>query len=158
MEDAFDLQRFIDAQDLVIDRVHGELRRGRKTSHWMWFVFPQAAGLGYSPMAERFAIRSLDEARAYLDHPILGPRLLECTRLVNAITDSPIGWIFASPDDLKFHACMTLFDRIAGDGRPFKQALDRFFGGARHAETLELGRPEAAAPRGTAGPSPASPS
>ena len=157
MEDPFDLQRFIDAQDPVIDQVRGELRRGRKTSHWMWFVFPQAAGLGYSPTAERFAIRSLDEARAYLDHPVLGPRLLECTRLVNAIPDSPIGWIFASPDDLKFHACMTLFDRLAG-GSPFKQALNRFFGGARHAETLELDRREAAGPRGTAGQSPASPS
>lgn len=158
MEDPFDLQRFIDAQDPVIDQVRGELRRGRKTSHWMWFVFPQAAGLGYSPTAERFAVRSLDEARAYLDHPILGPRLLECTRLVNAISDNPISWIFASPDDLKFHACMTLFDRVAVEANPFKAALDRFFGGARHAETLELGRREAAAPRATTGPSPASPS
>jgi uncharacterized protein (DUF1810 family) len=158
MEDPFDLQRFIEAQDPVIDQVRGELRRGRKTSHWMWFVFPQASGLGYSPTAERFAIRSLSEASAYLDHPILGPRLLECTRLVNAISDSAIGWIFASPDDLKFHACMTLFDRIAVETNPFKAALDCFFGGVRHAETLELGRREAAAPRGTVGPSPASPS
>ena len=158
MEDPFDLQRFIDAQDPVIEQVRGELRRGRKTSHWMWFVFPQATGLGYSPTAERFAIRSLDEARAYLGHPILGPRLLECTRLVSAISGSPIRWIFASPDDLKFHACMTLFDRVAGGGTPFEQALDSFFGGARHAETMALGRREGAAPTASTGPSPASPS
>jgi uncharacterized protein (DUF1810 family) len=156
MEDAFDLQRFIDAQDPVIDQVRGELRRGRKTSHWMWFVFPQIAGLGYSPMAERFALHSLDEAEAYLDHSVLGPRLLECTRLVNAVSASPIGWIFASPDDLKFHACMTLFDHVAAGENAFALALDGFFGGARHAETLELGRRESAAPRATAGPSPVS--
>jgi uncharacterized protein (DUF1810 family) len=139
MDDPFDLQRFVDAQAPVIDQVRAELGRGRKTTHWMWFIFPQIAGLGFSAMAHRYAIRSLHEAAAYLAHPALGPRLLECTRLVNAVAATPIGRIFGSPDDMKFHACMTLFERADGAGSEFGEALERYFGGARHARTLELG-------------------
>ncbi len=139
MDDPFDLQRFVDAQDPVIDQVRAELGRGRKTSHWMWFIFPQIAGLGFSAMAQRYAIQSLDEAAAYLAHPVLGPRLLECTRLVNAVEVAPIGPIFGSPDDMKFHACMTLFEMVGGEGE-FGAALERYFVGVRHEGTLELVR------------------
>jgi uncharacterized protein (DUF1810 family) len=138
MTDPFDLQRFVDAQDRVIDQVLGELRQGRKTSHWMWFVFPQIRGLGFSPMAERYAIGSLDEARAYLRHPVLGPRLTTCTDIVNGIGGRSIHAIFGAPDDLKFHACMTLFDAVSDRGEPFRGALDLYFAGEPHRTTLEL--------------------
>src|SRR4029077_21032235 len=105
----FDLKRFLDAQAPVIDRVRSELRAGAKRSHWMWFVFPQIAGLGHSAMAQRYAIASLDEAKAYAAHPVLGARLRECTALVLAVEDKSVHAIFGSPDDLKFHSCMTLF-------------------------------------------------
>ena len=137
MSDPYDLQRFVDAQDPVIDRVRGELERGRKTSHWMWFVFPQVIGLGRSAMAETFAIKSLAEAEAYLAHPILGPRLRQCTRLMNAVADRSISQILGYPDDLKFHACMTLFSRASPDEKEFEQALDKYFEGQPHGETLE---------------------
>src|ERR1700753_2225748 len=103
------LDRFVDAQDGGYERALGELRAGRKTSHWMWFVFPQIKGLGFSAMARRYAIASLEEARAYLDHPILGDRLRDCTELVLLHRDSSARQIFGSPDDLKFHSSMTLF-------------------------------------------------
>ena len=107
--DRFDLERFVQAQQPVHDRVLDELRAGRKRSHWMWFVFPQFEGLGRSAMAHRYAIKSLDEAAAYLEHPILGPRLVEFTRIVVALEGQSIPDIFGTPDDLKFHSCMTLF-------------------------------------------------
>jgi len=138
MDDPFDLQRFVEAQDPVMDQVRAELGRGRKTSHWMWFIFPQIAGLGFSAMAQRYAIRSLDEAAAYLAHQVLGPRLLECTRMVNAVVDAPIDRIFGSPDDVKFHACMTLFEMVGGEGSELGEALERYFGGVRHEGTLAL--------------------
>src|SRR3954469_25755775 len=107
--DPYDLQRFIEAQAPVYERVCQELRDGRKTSHWMWFVFPQIAGLGLSSMSQRYAIRDRDEARAYDAHPVLGPRLRECTALVNAVEGRTAHQIFGSPDDVKFRSSMTLF-------------------------------------------------
>ena len=120
-----------------MDRVLAELRAGRKTSHWMWFVFPQIQGLGRSPMARQFAIASRAEAEAYLRHPLLGARLRECTRLVTAVEGRDIGEIFGSPDDLKFRSCMTLFAHATTDNRIFLDALARYFGGAEDPLTLE---------------------
>ena len=137
MPDPFNLNRFIKAQDPVYARVSSELRTGRKTSHWMWFVFPQVKGLGFSPMAMKFAITSLDEARAYLDHPVLGPRLVECTRLVCEVKGKTIHEIFGSPDDMKFRSCMTLFSRAADGPGVFGEALKRFFDGEPDTLTLE---------------------
>ena len=138
MPDSFVLDRFIDAQDGVYGRVLDELGRGAKQSHWMWFVFPQIAGLGSSPMAQRFAIASLDEARAYLAHPLLGARLLECTGLANHVQDRTAHAIFGSPDDLKFRSSMTLFDRAAPRQAPFRDALARYYGGRPDGRTLAL--------------------
>lgn len=126
---SFDLQRFVDAQDPVIERVRAELRAGRKRSHWVWFVFPQLEGLGASPMARRYAIASLDEARAYLAHPVLGARLREGVELLLAAEGRTIHEILGSPDDLKLRSCLTLFLR-AGGGAPFQAALDRYYGGS----------------------------
>lgn len=134
--DPFDLQRFVAAQDPVYARVLAELRDGRKQSHWMWFVFPQIAGLGSSPMAQRYAIRSAAEAEAYLLHPVLGARLRECTRLVNAIDDRDIHAIFGSPDDMKFRSSMKLFAAITTDSTDFLAALDKYFDGAPDTATL----------------------
>ena len=131
-----DLQRFVDAQSRVIDRVRAELKAGAKQSHWMWFVFPQIKGLGHSETARRYALRSLDEARAYLAHPVLGPRLRECTRLVLAVSGKAIGDIFAAPDDLKFRSAMTLFARATPEPI-FRQALDKYFAGEEDAETVK---------------------
>jgi len=138
LDDSFDLQRFVAAQDRVIDAVMAELRAGRKRSHWMWFVFPQLRGLGASPMAVRFSIGSLPEAAAYAAHPLLGPRLRDCTRLVLAAPHAAIAEIFAAPDDLKFHSSMTLFARAAADEPLFPKALARFFGGVPDARTEAL--------------------
>src|SRR6202165_3427526 len=115
MSDPFELQRFVDAQAPVYQRVLAELRQGQKQSHWMWFVFPQLVGLGHSPMAARFAIASRDEAVAYLEHGILGPRLRQCTALVNAVQGRTIREILGSPDDLKFCSSMTLFGAVSSD-------------------------------------------
>jgi len=136
--DPYDLRRFVDTQAPVIDTVRRELRNGRKESHWMWFVFPQLAGLGSSPTARRFAIASLAEAKAYLAHPVLGPRLAECTELARAAPATSVGDIFGYPDDLKFHSSMTLFDRASPAESPFSRALDRFFAGRRDERTLAL--------------------
>ncbi|HLH91174.1 MAG TPA: DUF1810 domain-containing protein [Xanthobacteraceae bacterium] len=135
MNDPFELERFVVAQAPVYERVLSELRRGRKESHWMWFVFPQIAGLGHSELARKFAITSREEARAYLDHPILGPRLHECT---GAAVESParsVSDLFGSPDDLKFRSSMTLFDAMAPQAI-FGQALEKFFGGRGDEPTL----------------------
>ena len=137
LDDPYDLQRFVDAQDPVLDRVRAELGRGRKTSHWMWFVFPQIAGLGSSPTAREFAISSLDEARAYLGHPVLGPRLVECAELVAAIEGRSAEQVFGYPDDLKLRSSMTLFARAAPDTTVFAEVLDRFFDGEPDPRTLE---------------------
>lgn len=138
MEDPFDLQRFVAAQDPVLARVRQELAAGEKRSHWMWFVFPQLAGLGHSPMARRYAITTLDEARAYLAHPVLGPRVVECTDLVNRVAGRSVHRIFGSPDDLKFHSSMTLFARADPTAAVFRQALDRWFDGRPDSGTVAL--------------------
>jgi uncharacterized protein (DUF1810 family) len=113
MSGSFDLRRFVDAQAAVYRQVVEELSHGRKQTHWMWFIFPQIAGLGFSAMAQRFAIGSRAEAVAYLEHDLLGPRLVECTRLVMAASEKPIIDILGSPDDMKFRSCITLLPRIA---------------------------------------------
>ena len=134
---AFDLDRFIQAQDAVWEDVQRELRAGSKRTHWMWFVFPQLRGLGHSAMAQRYALASRAEARAYLGHPVLGPRLLDCTALVTAVPDRSINQILGSPDDLKFRSSMTLFAAVAPDEPTFRQALDRYFDGAPDPLTLD---------------------
>ncbi|WP_437995845.1 DUF1810 domain-containing protein [Sorangium sp. So ce185] len=138
MPDPYDLQRFVDAQAPVYDRVLAELRRGQKTSHWMWFIFPQVRGLGHSAMAHRYGIASKAEAEAYLQHPTLGPRLIECTRLVNQIEGCSLYDIFDSPDDMKFCSSMTLFARAAPDNETFLAALEKYCGGELDPRTLAL--------------------
>jgi uncharacterized protein (DUF1810 family) len=137
MTDPFDLQRFLDAQSSVYPLVLDELRRGRKQSHWMWFIFPQLAGLGHSAMAQRFAIASRAEAVAYLGQGVLGYRLRECTALVNGIEDRTILEILGSPDNLKFHSSMTLFGAVSSDPK-FAVAITKFYGGKRDQRTLDL--------------------
>jgi len=134
--DSFDLKRFVDAQAPVYGNVIDELRSGRKRSHWMWFIFPQLLGLGGSPMAARYGITSLHEARAYLHHELLGPRLRECTQLVNQVQDCLIAEIFGSPDDLKLCSSMTLFALAADDNHDFVELLDKYYGGRRDPLTL----------------------
>ena len=138
MTDPFDLERFVEAQaSPVYPRVLSELRQGRKQSHWMWFIFPQLAGLGHSLMAQRFALRSRDEAVAYLRHGVLGPRLSECTALVNAVEGRTIREILGSPDDLKFGSSMTLFAAVSSNPE-FAAAIAKFYGGTPDRKTLEL--------------------
>lgn len=136
MDDPFNLQRFVEAQAPVYERVRAELRNGRKQSHWMWFIFPQIAGLGHSAMAQRYAILSLREAEAYLQHPVLGPRLRECTRLVVQVEGKSALEILGSPDDMKFHSSMTLFARAAPDEALFNACLDKYFDGRDDALTI----------------------
>lgn len=136
MNTDFDLERFVDAQAGVYDQALAELRAGRKRSHWMWFIFPQIAGLGQSQMARRYAIASTDEAAAYLAHPVLGPRLRTCAAAVAAHEDRPADAIFDYPDNLKFHSSMTLFADVAPDEAVFQSCLDRFFDGAGDPATL----------------------
>ena len=136
--DPFNLQRFVQAQDPVFERVQRELDEGRKRSHWMWFVFPQFAGLGGSEMSRRYAIGSAQEAQAYLDHPLLGARLRTCTQLVLKVQQRSIAEIFGHPDDLKFHSSMTLFAQFTADDSLFNQALERYFHGILDEWTLQL--------------------
>ena len=136
-DDPFDLRRFVDAQRPVIDAVRRELADGRKRTHWMWFIFPQFAGLGTSPTSRRYAIGSIDEARAYLAHPVLGPRLVECVELVHGVDGRSALEIFGSPDDMKLRSCLTLFD-LASDDAVFASALERYFDGVRDHATLNL--------------------
>jgi uncharacterized protein (DUF1810 family) len=137
--DPYHLERFVEAQSHgVHDRAAGELRAGSKTSHWMWFVFPQVAGLGSSPTSQHYAIGSLAEARAYLEHPVLGPRLVECARAVLAHPERTARQIMGSPDDVKLRSSMTLF-ALAADAEPvFQQVLDTFFAGERDPRTVQL--------------------
>jgi uncharacterized protein (DUF1810 family) len=140
--DPFDLQRFVDAQDRVYDTVLAELRAGRKRTHWIWFVFPQLVELGRSPAARRYGISGLAEARAYLDHPVLGARLRECSRLVVAIRDRFIEDVFGFPDYLKVRSCMTLFAHSTTDNGDFTAVLHTFYrffpDGPEDPATLEL--------------------
>jgi uncharacterized protein (DUF1810 family) len=137
MTDPYDLERFVTAQKPVYERVLRELRAGDKATHWMWFVFPQIAGLGRSPTAVRYAISSLDEARAYLVHPILGARLRECARLVLDVEGSTARDIFGSVDEMKFRSSMTLFMQAAPEEPLFAQCLEKYFGGRPDPATLE---------------------
>jgi uncharacterized protein (DUF1810 family) len=135
--DHHNLQRFVDAQSPVFEEVCLELQEGRKKGHWMWFIFPQIEGLGYSPLARKFAISSREEAEAYLNHPILGPRLRHCTRLINLVEGRSIDQIFGDPDDLKFHSAMTLFANATSDNQVFRDALHKYFGGEPDRLTVE---------------------
>jgi len=132
------LSRFVEAQDRIFDSVCNELALGEKTSHWMWFIFPQLQGLGRSPVARHYAIKSADEALAYWQHPVLGPRLVTCLKLVLAQPNTMARDVFGTPDDLKFKSCLTLFDQVAPQEPVFKQALTRFFAGKPDEATLKL--------------------
>lgn len=132
------LSRFVEAQASVYDGVLAELRRGQKTGHWMWFVFPQIAGLGRSPTARFYAISDLAEARAYLAHPVLGPRLIEAVEAINALPGRDAHAVFGSPDDLKLHSSLTLFQAADPEEPAFQRALDKYFGGRADPLTLEM--------------------
>lgn len=136
--DAFNLQRFVQAQEPVYADVLTELRNGQKRTHWMWFIFPQIDGLGYSATAKHYAIKSLAEAQAYLQHSILGPRLIECAETVLSIQGRSVAAIFGSPDNLKLHSSMTLFAAISDADSAFAQVLDKYFAGKRDDKTLSL--------------------
>jgi uncharacterized protein (DUF1810 family) len=140
MHGAYDLERFVEAQDNrgTYERALAELRAGRKTSHWMWFVFPQIAGLGMSPAAHRYAISSLDEATAYVAHPILGPRLVECARTLTELSSHDAFEIFGGIDEMKLRSSMTLFTRAAPDVDVFERVLEQYFDGVADARTDEL--------------------
>ncbi len=137
MDDPYNLQRFVDAQEPVFEQVRAELHDGSKRSHWMWFIFPQIEGLGHSASARTFAISSRAEAEAYLQHPILGPRLRECTRLVMGVQGRSISQILGYPDDLKFRSCMTLFAHATPENQEFMDALQKYFGGELDRLTLD---------------------
>ncbi|CAN7303502.1 DUF1810 domain-containing protein [Massilia sp. LjRoot122] len=136
MDSEFDLERFVRAQDPVYSTVLAELRAGHKRSHWMWFIFPQIAGLGRSEMAQRYALASSDEAAAYLAHPVLGARLRECARIVAALASDSAEEVFGHPDDLKFRSSMTLFADVAPDEAVFQACIDKYFDGAPDDATL----------------------
>ena len=135
--DRYNLQRFVDAQDVVFEQARSELREGRKRSHWMWFIFPQIEELGHSALASRFAISGREEAEAYLNHPLLGPRLRDCTRVVNLVEGRSVEQIFGYPDDLKFRSSMTLFAHATGDNQVFRDAIEKYFAGEFDPLTLE---------------------
>lgn len=138
MPDPFNLARFVEAQSSEYQQVLRELRAGRKQSHWIWFVFPQLKGLGRSSMAGFYGLGSLDEAKAYLAHSVLGPRLRECTDLVNRVEGRTIDEIFGFPDNLKFRSSMTLFAKATEENAIFNDALEKYFAGEPDARTLEL--------------------
>jgi len=137
-QDKFNLKRFIDAQDRCYSTASKELTQGEKVSHWMWFIFPQLDGLGSSPTAKKYAIKSLEEATAYLADPVLGKRLIECTHLVMRIENSSAQKIFSYPDYLKFHSSMTLFANTKKSPDIFKNALLMFYGGLADKKSLDL--------------------
>lgn len=132
------LQRFVEAQDHIYDAVLDELRAGEKQGHWMWYIFPQIKGLGRSETAQKFALASLEEAKAYLQHPLLGPRLRECTQLVLNVDGRSAEQIFSYPDNLKFRSCMTLFMTATADNQVFNDALLKFFEGRGDTVTLDI--------------------
>jgi uncharacterized protein (DUF1810 family) len=134
----YQLERFVAAQQSIYPQVVDELSAGRKRSHWMWFIFPQLAGLGFSAMAQRYAVSGLAEARAYLAHRVLGARLRECSALVLAVQGATVHGIFGSPDNMKFHSSMTLFAQAAPEEALFRDCLDKYFGGVPDQATLDL--------------------
>jgi uncharacterized protein (DUF1810 family) len=136
--DPYNLNRFVEAQEGVYERALSEIRSGRKRSHWMWFIFPQYAGLGFSEISKRYAIKSLAEAEAYLNHPVLGARLLECAEAALAVEQRSAVDIFGFPDDMKLRSCATLFARVSPSGSIFVQVLDKYFEGEPDERTLQL--------------------
>ena len=136
--DPYDLGRFVQAQRGDFERALAELRGGRKRTHWMWYIFPQLDGLAFSPTSKHYAIKSIEEARAYLEHPVLGPRLLECAEAVLLVSGRSATEIFGSPDDLKLRSCATLFACVSPPGSVFDRLLDRYYGGERDPRTLQL--------------------
>jgi uncharacterized protein (DUF1810 family) len=134
----YDLNRFVVAQKNCYPQVLAELQRGQKESHWMWYIFPQFGGLGFSSMSARYAIKSIDEVRAYLSHPTLGPRLIECANAVLDIQGRAAIEVFGSPDDLKLRSCATLFASVSPPGSVFHKLLERYYGGEADAKTLRL--------------------
>jgi uncharacterized protein (DUF1810 family) len=136
--DPYDLNRFVVAQERDYLQALSELRRGRKETHWMWYIFPQFAGLGFSSMSARFAIKGIEEARAYLGHPLLGPRLTECAQAVLDVSDRSASQIFGSPDDLKLRSCATLFASVSPSGSVFHKLLEKYFAGQPDAKTVRL--------------------
>lgn len=136
--DPFELRRFVEAQQGVYETALAEIRRGRKESHWMWFVFPQLEGLGTSPMAQRYAIHSMAEAAAYLDHPVLGSRLRDCAAALSALSTSSATGVMGSVDALKLRSSMTLFARVAGPDSVFEGVLRKYFGGEPDPRTTAL--------------------
>ena len=136
--DPHNLARFVEAQEGVYERALSEIRAGQKHSHWMWFIFPQYDGLGFSEISKRYAIKSLAEAEAYLRHPVLGPRLLECAEAALSVEGRSANEIFGSPDDLKLRSCATLFARVSPPGSVFERVLDRYFDGEPDEKTLQL--------------------
>lgn len=142
--DIFNLERFLEAQNPVYADIKAELLSGQKRTHWMWFIFPQICGLGRSEIAKFYAIQSLDEAKAYLEHPLLSNRLKECTQIVNELEDCTALSIFGSVDSAKFGSCMTLFEKCAGANSVFSIALEKYFGGVRDQVTLSILRGDGA--------------
>src|SRR5262249_27628323 len=141
-DDPHNLRRFVEAQEEDFERALSELKSGKKRTHWMWYIFPQLDGLGFSSTAKHYSIKSIEEARAYLDHPVLGPRLLECAEEVVRIEGRSATEIFGSPDDLKLRSCATLFACISPPGSVFERLLEKFYGGRRDDKTLRLlGKP-----------------
>ena len=136
-EDPYDLKRFICAQEGVYDRALAELRGGQKRSHWMWYIFPQIEGLGHSPTTRHYSIKSLEEARQYLAHPVLGARLVECTEAVLVVSGQTATDIFGHPDDWKLQSSMTLFEHVAGPHSVFERLLEKYYQGKRDARTLQ---------------------
>lgn len=138
IDDPYDLDRFVQAQKRLYAQALAEIRAGRKRSHWMWYIFPQFDGLGFSAMSQRYAINSLAEARAYLNHPVLGPRLTECAEAALRNADRSAYEIFGSPDDLKLRSCATLFAQVSPPGSVFERLLDKYFQSGRDETTLRL--------------------
>ena len=136
--DRHDLNRFVQAQEHDYERALSEVKNGRKRSHWMWYIFPQFDGLGFSAMSKRYAIKSIAEAKAYLSHPILGPRLIECAEAALRVEGRTAHEIFGSPDDMKLKSCATLFAYVSPEGSVFEQLIDKFFNSDRDQKTLDL--------------------
>ena len=147
-EDPYDLKRFLLAQEADYDQALSEIRSGRKRSHWMWYIFPQFDGLGFSSTAKHYAIRSLAEAKAYLEHPVLGPRLLECAEAVVSLEGRSATEIFGSPDDLKLRSCATLFASVSSPGSVFDRLLGKYYQGKPDAKTLQLLSADTTSPSG----------
>ncbi|HLG56981.1 MAG TPA: DUF1810 domain-containing protein [Vicinamibacterales bacterium] len=137
-DDPYDLARFVDAQEDSYQQALSEIRSGRKQSHWMWYVFPQFAGLGVSSTSQRYAVKSVAEAEAYLAHPVLGPRLLEIAEAVLRLEGRSASEVFGSPDDMKLRSCATLFVCVSPDDSVFHRIIDKYFDGQRDEATLRL--------------------